>query len=67
MNTIVEKVQETLKEGQKESPSPSNNDFNTFVKELQLLGLDSKPTYTLPQIDTIGKSYQSLNQQLSTL
>ncbi len=60
MNSIADKIQETIKaEELKNSKDTNFKEFQSLIDEMKRLGVDKKPDYTLPLTDTIGKGYYS--------
>lgn len=68
MNSITDKIQETVKvEELKNSTDTNFKELQKLIDEMKALGLDKRPDYTLPLADTIGKGYySSLNRQHSS-
>jgi hypothetical protein len=67
MNSIAEKIQETIKvEELKNAGDIKFKELKQLIETMRELGMDSKPEYTFPLIDTIGKTcYSSLNKHLN--
>lgn len=60
MKSITEKLEEVIKEESlKESKNQKIAEFNTMVANMEKQGLLKKSHYTLPLVDTIGKTYYS--------
>lgn len=60
MNNLSEKLQEIIaKEEKKNSHDKQFEKLDQFVDEMKKSGLIKKPDYTLPMVDTIGKTYYS--------
>jgi hypothetical protein len=65
MRSIVNKVKETiLLEEQKKSNNKQLKDFQQLLDYLDALGSRQKADYSIPLVDTIGKTtYSVLNKQ----
>lgn len=65
MNSLVDKVQDTIKvEELKNSKDTNFKELQQLIDDMKKLGVDKKPDYTLPLADTIGKGYySSLNKR----
>jgi len=62
--TITEEVSKTIsKEILLQVEEKKIKDFEILLKEMKSAGLIKTPTYTLPMVDTIGKTYYSLLNQ----
>ena len=60
MSSIAEKIKEVLKVEEFQASNDSNfQQVQQFIDEMKKLGLDTKPDYTLPLRDTIGRTYYS--------
>jgi len=60
MNSLTEKIQETIKaEEFKNSKDTNFKELQQLIDEIKTLGIDKKPDYTLPLADTIGRGYYS--------
>lgn len=60
MNSLAEKVLETVKIEELKNSNDSNfKELQQFIDEMKKLGLDKKPDYTFPLTDTIGRTYYS--------
>ena len=61
MEKLIDIFQATIKE---ETLLPGRTDsmreFDDILRQMEKLGAHKKPTYNLPQPDTIGKSYYSM-------
>lgn len=61
MKPIDESLKETiLKEGRKNSSEKQLKEFQKVLDEMKKSGQIQKPNYTLPLVDTIGKTYYSI-------
>jgi len=69
MKSLAEKLQETVKvEELKNSKDTNFKELQQILDEMEKLGLDKKPDYTLPMVDTIGRAYyMSLNRHESII
>jgi hypothetical protein len=60
MKQIAEQLQEiVIKEGKKNSTDKQLKEFNQLLDEMKKSGYIKTPNYTLPLVDTIGKTYYS--------
>lgn len=67
MESIAEKLQEIIKtEEEKNSNDKNFQEFEQLLEEMENLYSTKKPEYSLPLVDTIGKTYYStINKHLS--
>ena len=67
MKSISDKLQETIKaEEVKNSKDKSLQEFEQLLEQMEKLGSIKKPEYSLPLVDTLGKTYYSaINKHLS--
>lgn len=67
MKSIVDRVNDTIKkEESKHSRNKNLHDFDKLLEQIDKLGSYKKPEYSLPLVDTIGKTYSSaINKHLS--
>ncbi len=67
MKSVTESVQETIKaEEMKNSVDNKLREFEQLLAQLEKLGIEKKPEYSLPLVDTIGRTlFSSLNKHLS--
>lgn len=65
MKSIADKLKETVKlEEKKNSHDKNFREFDLLLKEMNKLGYSQKPDYSLPLVDTIGKTtYSTLNKR----
>ena len=65
MKSITDKLKETLKLEEKKNSNDKNfREFDSLIKEMDKLGYSKKPDYSLPLVDTIGKTtYSTLNKR----
>ena len=60
MNSITEKIQETVRAEEQKSAEDTNfKELQQIIDAMKKIGLDKRPDYTLPLVDTIGKGYYS--------
>lgn len=64
MKSIVDKIKETTKAEEKKNASDKNlREFEKLLVNMDKLGCLKKPDYSLPLVDTIGKTtYSTLNK-----
>jgi hypothetical protein len=64
MKSIVEKLIDTVKlEEKRNSNDKSFKEFEQLISQMDKLGFSQKQDYTIPLVDTIGKTtYSSLNK-----
>jgi hypothetical protein len=64
MKSIVEKLIDTVKtEEKKNSKDKSFKEFEQLISQMDKLGFTQKQDYTIPLVDTIGKTtYSTLNK-----
>lgn len=60
MEFLIEKITEIIsKEVSNPSDKDRQKDFEKLLTDMQNAGVVKKPTYDLPMVDTIGKTYYS--------
>ena len=60
MEFLIEKITEIIsKEVSNPSDKDRQKDFEKLLTDMQNEGVVKKPTYDLPMVDTIGKTYYS--------
>jgi hypothetical protein len=60
MESIADKLQATVKiEESRNSDDAKLKEFQQILDEMEKLGLSKKPDYSLPLVDTIGRTYYS--------
>lgn len=66
--SLANKVDQLLKEDEsKRLESPNYQKIKDRLEKLESLGLVNKPSYSIPQVDTIGKQmYESSSQRVRT-
>lgn len=64
MKSIVDKIKETTKAEEKKNASDKSlREFEKLLVNMDKLGCLKKPDYSLPLVDTIGKTtYSTLNK-----
>ncbi|MEC4050340.1 hypothetical protein OX284_012930 [Flavobacterium sp. SUN046] len=64
MESIVDKIKETTKAEEKKNASDKSlREFEKLLVNMDKLGCLKKPDYSLPLVDTIGKTtYSTLNK-----
>jgi transcriptional accessory protein Tex/SPT6 len=60
MNSLAEQLLSLQNQESKKEELRLAESVNKIIEELQKLGFDKKPEYTIPQADTIGKGYYSM-------
>ena len=66
MNLIADKIKQTIKlEEQKNAEDKTFSELNLLIAQMDKLGYSPKSDYSLPLVDTIGKTiYSTLNKHL---
>ena len=64
MKTIADKLKETVKVEQNKNSNIKNlKEFDQLIAQIDKLGYSKKAVYSLPLVDTIGKTtYTTLNK-----
>lgn len=61
MNSLTDKLKTLQDQEANKDEIKLSESVKKIIQELQKLGFDKKPEYTIPQADTIGKGYYSMN------
>ncbi len=59
MKSLAEKLQEIIQEGSRTQNDEDFKKFEQLLGEMKKSGVIKQPNYTLPLVDTIGKTYYS--------
>jgi cell fate (sporulation/competence/biofilm development) regulator YlbF (YheA/YmcA/DUF963 family) len=64
MKSIADKLKETVKAEEKNNSADKNfREFEQLLAKMDKLGYSQKPDYSLPLVDTIGRTaYSTLNK-----
>lgn len=66
MKSIADKLKKTIKvEEHKNSTDKSFQEIDQILEEMEKMGYSQKPNYSIPLVDTIGRTtYSTLNKHL---
>ncbi len=66
MKSIADKLRDTVELEEKKNAILNNfKEVDQFISQIDKLGYSQKPGYTLPLVDTIGKTTYSVLNKLS--